>query len=120
MHNSFYNLRAFKIVCVCIFMLINRVLTNTDAPAFDILFPDALIFDKVHAGALCAVLRDDERVLLAAHISDHSTLRVRLVMMDVVCDVKMVAAVIQSAATRIIENMTAVDAACTWKSSVCA
>jgi hypothetical protein len=100
-------------------MLINRVLTNTDAPAFDILFPDALIFDKVHAGALCAVLRDDERVLLAAHISDHTTLRIRLIMMDLACDVKMVAVVIQAAATKIIASMAALDAKCSWKSSVC-
>ena len=99
-------------------MLIHYVLTNTDAPAFDILFPDALIFDKVHAGALCAVLRDDSRVLLAAYISDHTTLRIRLVMMDLECDTKTVATVIRAAATTIIANMWTVNAACKWKPGV--
>lgn len=101
-------------------MLIHRVTINTDAPAFDILFPDALIFDKVHAGALCAVLRDDTRVLLAAHISDHTTLRIRLVMMDLACDVKTVATVIQAAASRVITGMLEANAACSWKSDACA
>jgi hypothetical protein len=95
-------------------MQVERVHTATCEHTFDVTFSGIPVFDKVHAGALCAALRDNPRVLLAAHVSDHTTLRIRIVMVSEAGTTKAVASAIQAAANTVEETLRAMFMAAVW------